>query len=86
MKAEAFSEELRERKAESIAQVLGRAPAELASAERGLSAAAAAERILDVLLSIPTHEERLDLLPEAFTSPSDATKVSLPSLTPFNIS
>lgn len=44
-------------------------------AEQGLNAAAAADRILAALLSIPDKSERLQMIPEAFTQPERGAQV-----------
>ena len=49
---------------------MGRAPVDLQQAEKGLSAAAVAERILDVLLELQSRKDRVAMLPEAFTPAS----------------
>ena len=45
-------------------------------AERGVNAAAVADRILSAMLSIPDREQRLAMLPEAFTAPTAAAQAS----------
>lgn len=45
---------------------------EMAQARKGLDAAAAADRILEALLSIKDGEERLAMVPEAFVPPQEA--------------
>lgn len=67
-----FAEELQKRKAASTAEMIGRAPVEMRAAERGLNAAAAADRILEALLSIEDTQERLAMVPEAFIPPPAA--------------
>jgi len=75
--AQQFAEDLRERKADSTTEVIGRAPVETEQSLRGLDAATAADRILEVLLQIPDERERLAMVAEAFVPPdSDGTEVS----------
>lgn len=53
--------------------MIGRAPVEMAQAQKGLDAASAADRILEALLSIEDREERLAMVPEAFVPPLQDT-------------
>jgi len=76
-RAQQFAEDLRERKADSTTEVIGRAPVETEQSLRGLDAATAADRILEVLLQIPDERERLAMVAEAFVPPdSDGTEES----------
>ena len=76
LKADNFSEELRARRATSTAELIGRAPVEMDQARKGLNAAAAADRILEVLIAVPDREERMAMVPEAFVPPlADASQV-----------
>jgi hypothetical protein len=61
---------MRERKRRSYAAVVGRAKL-TAEQEEALLSGSAASRILDMLLGLEAHEQRVDLLPDCFTPPSD---------------
>ena len=74
--AQRFATDLQERKTASNTEVIGRAPVESEQALRGLDAATAADRILDVLLQIPEERERTAMVAEAFVPPtSDGAEV-----------
>jgi hypothetical protein len=66
--ADELASEARQRQRSSLAAFVGRAPL-TAEAEASLLAGTAAARILDLLLSFETAQERLDLLPDCFTPP-----------------
>jgi hypothetical protein len=68
--AEELAGEARQRRRSSLAAVVGRSPLS-AEAEASLLAGSVASRILDLLLGLGSTEERLGLLPDCFTPPSD---------------
>ena len=76
VQAEDFARELSKIQANAATELLGRAPVDAVQAERGVNAAAAADRILSAMLSVPDREQRLAMLPEAFTAPTAAAQVS----------
>lgn len=80
LQAADLGKEIEDRRSDSIAQILGRSPVDLQQAERGLSAAGAADRILAALLSIPDSQERLATLPEAFVPPQPGAEVSMDTI------
>lgn len=73
LQASDFTEALREQRAASTAALIGRAPVEMARAQKGLDAASAADRILEALLSVEDRSERLAMVPEAFVPPQDTS-------------
>jgi hypothetical protein len=60
-------------RARSLTEVLGRKRVGSPAEARGVLAADAAGRILEVLLSIPARGDRAAMLPDAFTPPHDSS-------------
>jgi len=64
-----LAEDMRTRRRRSFAAVVGRLRIQSPEQEAALLAPSAAARILDLLLSLPTQQEREELLPDCFTPP-----------------
>ncbi|KAF5829176.1 hypothetical protein DUNSADRAFT_16441 [Dunaliella salina] len=65
-----LGQDMRGRRQRSVASILGRTKLTPQQADQ-LKAGTAAARILDLLLSFPTEDERVALLPDCFTPPPD---------------